>query len=58
MREYGMNKIQIFHGRAGDLSKFINAWLKTNKVGAIKFTTQSESQMSTGVPLVTISIWY
>jgi hypothetical protein len=53
-----MNKIQIFHGRAGDLSKFINAWLKTNKVGAIKFTTQSESQMSTGVPLVTISIWY
>ena len=53
-----MGKIQIFQGRAADLTMMINNWAKTNRVAVIKFVTQSQSQTSTGVPLVTISIWY
>jgi hypothetical protein len=53
-----MDKIHIFQGFAADLSLIINNWMQANRVGTIKFVTQSESHTSTGNALLTISIWY
>ena len=53
-----MDKIHIFHGFAADLGTIINNWMQANRVGTIKFVTQSEVETSSGSSLLTISIWY
>jgi hypothetical protein len=52
-----MDQIQIFQGRAADLTTETNDWLKTNNVEKIQFVTQSESEGGAGTTKLTISIW-